>query len=283
MVRDGYAGWDDKFIPLYREFGITHFANLTNRMRKGFEEGVLLEGSLSSFGKYGKKVFILVSVDPPEDDDSAAWIWKRMEPHFDYESDGAGLLVDGRLVQTFARKCDPDELVVWRWAGRGDGTVARSWTQTQTGLCVTAAVLPPTTSSPVRFETMPRSDYLPWLTGGSRPIIRSDWDVYLVEDRLIYVKDQCSLEDAEPTFFLHLDPVDVNDLPIHRKQYGFDNLDFAFGNHRLPIEGEVCAAVRELPDYAIAAIRTGQFTSEGKIWEGRFDVVEPADDGNAAP
>ena len=182
VARDGYAGWDEKFIPLYREFGITHFANLTNRMRKGFEEGVLLEGSLSSFGKYGKKVFILVSVDPPEDDDSAAWIWKRMEPHFDYESDGAGLLVDGRLAQTFARKCDPDELVVWRWAGRGDGTVARAWTQTQTGLCVTAAVLPPLFSSPARFETMPRSDYLRWLTGGSKPIIRSDWDVYLVED-----------------------------------------------------------------------------------------------------
>ena len=29
-------------------------------------------------------------------------------------------------------------------------------------------------------------------------------------------------------------------------------------------------------DYAIAAIRTGQFTGEGqKIWEGSFDVVEP--------
>ena len=103
VARDGYAGWDDKFIPLYREFGITHFANLTSHMRKGFEDGVLLEGSLSSSGKYGKRVFLLVSVDPPEDVDTAAWIWKRMEPHFDYQSDGAGLLVDGRLVSTFAR------------------------------------------------------------------------------------------------------------------------------------------------------------------------------------
>ena len=128
------------------------------------------------------------------------------------------------------------------------------------------------------------SDWVSGPLGGGRPIIRSDWDVYLVEDRLIYAKDQCSPEDAEPTFFLHLDPVDVNDLPSHRKQYGFDNLDFAFGNHRLPIEGEVCAAVRELPDYAIAAVRTGQFKGEGKkIWEGSFDIVEPAADRNAAP
>ena len=126
-------------------------------------------------------------------------------------------------------------------------------------------------------------DYWAELLGDNQSAIRSDWDVYLVGNSLIYMKEQCTPDDAEPTFFLHLDPVDMNDLPSHRKQYGFDNLDFAFGNHRLPIKGEVCVAVRELPDYAIAALRTGQFTDEGRIWEGRFEVVEPADDGNAVP
>ena len=275
--RDGFAAWDEQFIPLYREFGITHFANLPEM---GLEINVLFEGSLS----FNEKVFYLWSIDPPEDDDTAAWIWKRMEPHFDYQSDGAGMIGDGRLVQAFARECDPDELVVWRRAGPGDETVARAWTQTRTGLCVTGAVLPPAFSSPVRFETMPRSDYLPWLTGGDRPIIRSDWDVYLVEDSLIYAKDQCSPEDTEPTFFVHLDPVDAADLSVRRRLYGFDNLDFAFRDRRLPIGGEVCVAVRELPDYAIAAIRTGQFVpGEGQIWKGSFEVVEPADDGKAAP
>ena len=282
MARDGYARWDEKFIPLYREFGITHFANLATPRKKGFEDGVLFEGSLRSPTKFGELVFTLVSVDPLEDDDTAAWIWKRMEPHFDYRSDGAGLLVDGQLAQTFAQECDPNALVVWHWAGPGDGTVARFWTQTRTGLCVTGAVLPPTISSPVRFKTMPRSDYLKWLTGGSIPIIRSDWDVYLVEDSVIYAKDQCSPEDTEPMFFLHLQPVDAADLSVRRRLYGYDNLDFAFRNHLL-IEGGVCVARRELPDYAIAAIRTGQFIGDGEnIWEGSFDIVEPADDGNAA-
>ena len=82
-------------------------------------------------------------------------------------------------------------------------------------------------------------------------------------------------------FFLHLDPVDVADLPSHRKQNGFDNLDFVFRDHRL-VERGVCVARRELPDYAIAAIRTGQFTGEGQIWRGSFDVAVPEDDGNAA-
>ena len=75
---------------------------------------------------------------------------------------------------------------------------------------------------------MSDSDYLTWLTGGSTPVIRSDWDVYLVEDNLIYAKDQCGPGDVEPEFFLHVDPVDVNNLPRHRKQYGFDDFDFDF-------------------------------------------------------
>ncbi len=282
VARDGYPVWDEKVIPLYRELGITYFANFMITGLEGktlFEEGKLLfEGSASIPGA----AFYLWPIELPEDDDVAAWIWKRMEPHFDYQSDGAGLLVDGRLAQTFAKECDLDELVVWLWDGPGNGTVTRAWTRTQTGLCVTIAVLPLTVSSPVRFETMSDSDYLTWLTGGSTPITRSDWDVYLVEDSLIYAKDQCSLEDAEPTFFVHLDPVDVSDLPSHRKQYGFGGFNFDFRNHLL--DGEVCVVRRELPDYAIAAIRTGQFTGEGKtIWESSFYVVDPADDGKAAP
>ena len=126
-------------------------------------------------------------------------------------------------------------------------------------------------------------DYWTELLGDNQPAIRSDWDVYLVGNRLIYKKEQCTPEDAGPTFFLHLDPVDMNDLPSHRKQNGFDNLDFAFSNLRPLIDGKVCVAVRELPNYGIAAIRTGQFIpDEGRIWEGGVDVVEPADDGNAA-
>ena len=129
-------------------------------------------------------------------------------------------------------------------------------------------------------------DYWTELRGDNQPVIRSDWDVYLVDDSLIYyAKEPCSPEDTEPTFFVHLDPVDMNDLPGHRKQYGFDGLNFDFKNHLLVKEG-ICVARLELPvrDYAIAAIRTGQFIGDGgNIWEGSFEVVEPPDDGNAAP
>ena len=280
VERDGYPDLREKFVPLYRELGITHFADYS---RRDFEGKVLFEGSLNSLN-YNEMVFSLGTIDPPENDNTAAWIWKKMAPHFDYQSDGTGLLVDGRLVQTFAKECDPGELVVWSWAGQGDGTVARAWTQTRTGLCVTAAVLPhPVVSSPIRFQTMSVSDYLTWLTGGSRPIIRSDWHVYLVENSLIYVKAQCSAKDAQPVFFLHVDPVDAADLSIRRWPLGFDNLDFRLKRSQSSLGAEACLAIRELPDYPIAAIRTGQYAGEGRIWEGSFDVVAPADDGKAAP
>ena len=88
---------------------------------------------------------------------------------------------------------------------------------------------------------------------------------------------QLSNTDVRVFFFLHLIPVDVDDLPDHRKQHGFDNLDFYFNNHELPLT-ERPVAVRELPDYAIARIRTGQSLanedgSTTPLWEGeiRFD------------
>ena len=293
----------------HRRYGITHFANVwalkegtevhvlplvwdlpvPQRLERLSAGAILFEGSpYLRYRKNGlhKHQFRLLTAEPPEMSSGGInrsdWFWQRMEPHFDHRSDGVGLIVDGRMAQAFARKCDPDELAVWSWAEPGEEAVAKAWTRTQTGLCVSALVLPPTISSPVRFETISVSDWVSGPLGGGQPIIRSDWDVYLVEDSLVYVENQCTPEDAEPTFFLHLIPVDVNDLPGHRKQHGFDNLDFAFKDHRL-IEGGGCVAIRELPDYAIAAIRTGQYTGEGQVWKGGFDLAGPAGNGKAAP
>ena len=261
-ARDGYA-------PLHREFGITHFTEI-----KRFENSLL-----NILNRWELRLW---PSGPPADENAVARTWERIEPHFDHQSDGVGLIVDGRLALAFVRNCAPNELAVLSWVGPGEETVATGWPQT--GLCVAAFVLPHNAHPLVSVEITndPPGDHLAGLLGDSPPAIRSDWDVYLVEDGLIYAKDQCSPEDTEPMFFLHLDSVDMNDLPSHRKQHGFDNLDFAFRDHGV-IKGGVCAARRELPNYAIAAIRTGQYTGEGPIWKGSFNVAEPADDGQAAP
>ena len=105
-----------------------------------------------------------------------------------------------------------------------------------------------------------------------KPSIRSTFDVHLSEDMLIYFKEPCGAEDVQETFFLHVDPADASDLPTHRQRHGFDNLDFRFRDYSFPLN-ERCVALRELPDYAITSIRTGQYTDEGHVWEGevRFD------------
>ncbi len=99
------------------------------------------------------------------------------------------------------------------------------------------------------------------------PIVSSRFDVYRHEDRLTYLKEQCAETDTEPPFFLHLIPVDAADLPDHRRQYDFDNMDFHFDAYGFVDDGR-CVATRRLPDYDIARIRTGQFTAEGQLWKG---------------
>ncbi len=111
-----------------------------------------------------------------------------------------------------------------------------------------------------------------------RSVIRSDFDVYHNENenRLAYAKDECSDADIGPRFFLHIDPVDHTDLPAHRQQYGFDNLDFSFDEFWSHVGGQ-CFVVRPLPDYEIDTIHTGQYRRvDGgfeQVWEGSFDLA----------
>ena len=105
------------------------------------------------------------------------------------------------------------------------------------------------------------------------PAIRADYDVYLSDNRLVYAKVPCVRADTEAKFFLALYPIEVGDLPGHRQQYGFDNLDFSFDRYGNRF-GDFCLAVVPLPEYAIATIATGQYVSTvdgtNELWEGEF-------------
>ena len=265
-------------------YGITHFADI--RHSNWSLVPTLFEVQPTTDSQR-LRLFNVSSTEQPgtssDGIDRAAWFWERMEPHFDYQSDGVGLIVDGRLAHAFAKDCTQDELAVWVWARPEDEMVASAWTNTQTGLCVAALVLPRNAAPPVRVATMPVSHYLAALVGDRSPEIRSNFDVHLFDYRLIYVKEQCGEDDVAAWFFLHLDPVDANDLPPHRKQYGFDNLDFNF-DRRGVRAGSICWTEVPLPDYDITEIRTGQYIrGESRVWEGRFALVRQMDDGNAAP
>ncbi len=109
----------------------------------------------------------------------------------------------------------------------------------------------------------------------SEPVIRSRYDVYLDDSRLIYIKESC--EEEEEPFFLHISPDRVDDLPEERKEDGFENFDFDFDRYGWT-ESSMCIALRFLPSYNIAHLATGQHIVgevDGQetfepVWTGRL-------------
>ncbi len=106
---------------------------------------------------------------------------------------------------------------------------------------------------------------------------RDRFDVSLDGNWIIYVKARCTGDWRH--FFLHVTPKDVVDLPAHRRQHGFDNLDFELSPPMSVGRTRCCVAVRELPAYPIASIRTGQFEKEGRneyrhVWMKEFHIAE---------
>ena len=105
-----------------------------------------------------------------------------------------------------------------------------------------------------------------------QPVARSDFDAYIRGNALAYLKEPCDAGDAEARFFLHIFPAAPSDLPADRREHGFVNLDFQFADHG-GYANDKCVAERDLPDYPIERILTGQFVSgEGRVWSVEFPV-----------
>ena len=105
------------------------------------------------------------------------------------------------------------------------------------------------------------------------PIIAGDWRVYLGDGHLTYQSPECAQRDT--SFLLHFIPRSAADLPLHRREYGFDNRDFIFRIGGVQLSDGTCVMERALPDYEIVAIRTGQYTDAGRIWEGEYRLPAP--------
>ena len=109
-----------------------------------------------------------------------------------------------------------------------------------------------------RFEELAAA-----LSGGLRAA-GGAFDLYLAGGRLLYVKEPCAPEDVRARFFLHVFPAAEDDLASGSRAQGFDNLDFLFWTHGVLRDGACLVAVT-LPDYAIARVRTGQFSGGGAL------------------
>lgn len=98
-------------------------------------------------------------------------------------------------------------------------------------------------------------------------------DIYLDDERLIYMSTSCDSTDIENPFFLHIYPVNHTDR--RNRDLDFNNYDFTFDREGF-FWGEGCTVIRNLPDYEIRVIRTGQFTAnEGELWMEEFQPEPP--------
>ena len=113
------------------------------------------------------------------------------------------------------------------------------------------------------------------LLEGAELLAQSEFDLYRNEDTLLWVKATCGNEDVSPKFFAHILPTRVSDLPEERRRHRFDNLDFNFFDRGALTQGGACIAAMPLPDYPVAAVRTGQFTSDGEIWSEIIEFQSP--------
>ena len=101
-----------------------------------------------------------------------------------------------------------------------------------------------------------------------RPIIAEDWQVYLRDGVLSYVSAECV--NRNDMFLLHFIPRYNVDLLSGRRDYGYNNNDFAFRHGGIFLSNGTCVINRPLPEYDIIAIRTGQYNAAGRLWEGEY-------------
>ena len=101
-----------------------------------------------------------------------------------------------------------------------------------------------------------------------KPVASSVWDVYVGNGVLVYIKESCVPGDYGAPFFLHVTPDDIDKLPEYRRRDGHStrNFDFRFDRYGVIFDGR-CMAVVPIPDDGITGIRTGQWTSDGELWE----------------
>jgi len=108
------------------------------------------------------------------------------------------------------------------------------------------------------------------LTQGA-PAARARYDVRFDAARgaLTYARAPCVPADLAARFFLHVVPVDADDLPENHVRYGFDNLDFHLPERAL-FDGK-CLVTMRLPEYAVDHVRTGQTEKNGDVWTALWE------------
>ena len=263
----------------YRRYGITHFANV--RWYDRIPNNVIFEGARHDTPGYGVHQFALWTYDPAPDAhveiDYSRQIWERLEPRFDHSLNGVGIVLAGRMAQAFAKDCPPDEPLIWTWAEPKHERTVRLETvphRSRANICADARILPRGAgrTAQAKMRSSAYADVDVEALASREPIIRSDFDVHLIDDNLIYIKAQCDEADVEARFFASVFPVDPNYLS--NRNSGYDSIDFDFHDYGAIAADGRCWAAVDLPNYPIDKIEAGQYVESADsythIWVGSY-------------
>ena len=112
---------------------------------------------------------------------------------------------------------------------------------------------------------------------GSELAVSSDFGVLWKRNQLVYMKGSCSEADTRHDFFIHVHPVNAEDLPASRRWAGYEAFEFNFADNGTRV-GDHCVAAYPLPTYPIQGFVTGQRVSgsDRRVWSGA-DAVSPVD------
>ena len=146
-------------------------------------------------------------------------------------------------------------------------------------MCIDARVLPRGARQSAQAKMIkPSNAYSTNLPNSAEPIIRSEFDVYIVDRSLIYTKSQCSEADVAARFFASIYPVDANNLPAHARENGYYIIDFKFDEYGAIAADGRCWAEVALPGYPIDKIHAGQYAvaEDGyrHLWTGNAYSLE---------
>ena len=104
------------------------------------------------------------------------------------------------------------------------------------------------------------------------PAIRSVFDVYAEDGALVYIKEGCAGTDTLARFTLSVFPANREDLPENFRALGHESLNFNF-HPEGTVFGDKCMIRRELPNYEISRIETGQWTPGGSgLWTAKAAI-----------
>ncbi len=252
-----------KDVDTYRAVYDDVAANGTLLARSDFDIYVY-EGALYYLG---------ANCEPPMSNDAAFWVFLHIIPddpadlpagmrergfdNLDFRLDRHAAFFDGKCIY---RHPLPDYPIARIRTGQSAAASGGGEWLADIDLAARAA-------AQAIYEGIVTGDY-------GQPVAQSDFDVYMRGNVLTYLKENCAAGDTGARFFLHIFPADPADLPADGRERGFANLDFQFADHGA-YAGDKCVATRELPDYAIESIRTGQFVSgEGRVWGVEFPAAQ---------